>query len=97
MFLSESILRSTSPDGTAAAKGDAMIPTQAPATPFGRSSLTVERCIHIPVESLPTGPREDGMIVTGYKTTAFNSLYGPDGAENVVWSDYFEKNNAVCG
>jgi len=75
-----------------------MIPNHAPTTlsaEYNRARVSTER--RATVESLSIAPREDGKIITGYKSTAFKSLYGPNGVENVIWADYFEKNNAVCG
>ena len=75
-----------------------MIPIHVPTTlsaEFNPARDSIER--RATVESLSLKPREDGKIITGYKTTAFNSLYGPNGVENVIWADYFEKIDAICG
>ena len=86
--------------GTRTAKGGSMIQIHTPLNPpagYTQACTGVERRAHASVESLTLAPREDGKIVTGYKTTAFNSLYGPNGVENVIWADYFEKIDAICG
>ena len=75
-----------------------MIPIHTPTTlsaEFNRTHVSIER--RATVESLSIEPRDDGKIITGYKTTAFNSLYGQNGVENVIWADYFEKIDAICG